>query len=151
MNSRGSRKPGETELSRLGVPAIAGEPPADFISFTQRETQTMPAPVEEFTTVIPAGSEWNGTLTTDENARIAGHVSGQVTAKGTVHIVEGARVDAKVRARFIVVSGNVKGEIHCDERLELMPEGRVEGVIVTKMLKVHDGAVIDVSIKMSAP
>jgi cytoskeletal protein CcmA (bactofilin family) len=77
-------------------------------------------------------------------------MSGEIVAKGTVHIAEGARVDAKIRASFVVVSGSFKGEVRCTERLELLPKSRVEGQLVTKVLNVHEGAVVDGSIQMTA-
>jgi len=100
--------------------------------------------------VIAASSKWSGTLNVEDSVRIEGQLSGEVNAKGTVHISEGARVDAKIRAAFVVVSGAFKGEVRCSERLELLPKSRLEGQIITKVLNVHEGAVLDGSIQMTA-
>ena len=148
--SRPDLPPAKEPSSNFEMPAMPEGPRSTFTSFTDRETRAGPAPLGKCTNIIAAGSKWNGTLTIDDSVRIEGHLSGQVTARGTVHIVEGARVDAKVRANFVVVSGSVKGEVRCDERLELMPKSRVEGSIITKVLNAHEGAIIDGSIQMSA-
>lgn len=100
--------------------------------------------------VIAAGSKWSGTLNIDDSVRIEGNVTGEIVAKGTVHISDGARVEAKIRAGYVVISGSFKGELRCDERLELMPKSRVEGEMITKLLNVHEGAVVDGSIQMSS-
>jgi cytoskeletal protein CcmA (bactofilin family) len=100
--------------------------------------------------VIASGSKWSGTLNIDDSVRIEGNLTGEVVAKGTVHIADGARVEAKIRAAYIVISGSFKGELRCDERLELMPKSRVEGEMITKLLNVHEGAIVDGSIQMAS-
>ena len=124
---------------------------AAYPSFAERESRPMPTDADKCPNVIAAGSKWSGSLNIDDSVRIEGQVSGEVVAKGTVHIGEGARVEAKIRAAFVVVAGSFKGEVRCDERLELTPKGRVEGDIVTKSLTISEGATIDGSIQMTAP
>jgi cytoskeletal protein CcmA (bactofilin family) len=133
------------------APAPAEEPHTSFSSFTDRDSRAAATPPDKCVNVIAAGSRWSGSLNIDDSVRIEGQVSGEVVAKGTVHIAEGARVEAKVRAAFVVVAGSFKGEVRCDERLELTPKGKVEGDIVTKSLTISEGATIDGSIQMTAP
>ncbi|MPZ49295.1 MAG: hypothetical protein GEU75_08345 [Dehalococcoidia bacterium] len=122
---------------------------SSFTPFSEREARAMPTEADKCANVIAAGSKWNGSLNIDDSVRIEGQLSGEVNAKGTVHISEGARVDAKIKAAFVVVSGAFKGEVRCSERLELMPKSRIEGQIVTKVLNVHEGAVVDGTIQMT--
>ena len=140
-----------------GVDLLNKEPEhAPMPSFTT-EREAPAAPPRNMATdaancanVIAAGSKWNGSLNIDDSVRIEGQLSGEVVAKGTVHIADGARVDAKIRAAFVVVSGTFKGEIRASERLELMPRSRVEGQLLTKALNVHEGAILDGSIQMTS-
>jgi cytoskeletal protein CcmA (bactofilin family) len=155
---------GDSLLSRPDMPANAMEgvgtpqPVESFPSFGERspaappmmDNRSGPTAAEKCANVIAAGSRWNGSLNIDDSVRIDGQLSGEINAKGTVHISDGARVEAKVRAAFVVVNGSFKGEVRCDERLELMPKSRVEGDIVTKSLNVHEGAIIDGSISMTS-
>jgi cytoskeletal protein CcmA (bactofilin family) len=119
-------------------------------SFGEREVRVLPVEADKCANVIAASSKWSGTLNIEDSVRIEGQLSGEVNAKGTVHISEGARVEAKIRAAFVIVSGAFKGEVRCSERLELMPKSRLEGQIVTKVLNVHEGAILDGSIQMTA-
>lgn len=119
-------------------------------SFSERETPISQAAADQCPNVVAAGSKWTGSLNISDSVRIEGQLSGEIVAKGTVHIAEGARVDAKIEAAFIVISGSFKGQIKAGERLELMPKSRVEGELVTKILNVHEGAVVDGSIQMQA-
>jgi cytoskeletal protein CcmA (bactofilin family) len=76
-------------------------------------------------------------------------MTGDIDAKGTVHVSEGATLEAKVKATFVVVSGSFTGEIRALERLELLPRSKVQGELVTKVLNVHEGATVDGNIRMS--
>ena len=83
------------------------------------------------------------------SVRIDGQVTGEVEAKGTIHISEGAQVDGKLRAAFIVIAGAFRGEVKALERVELLPKSKVQAEIDTKALGVVDGAIFDGAIRMS--
>jgi cytoskeletal protein CcmA (bactofilin family) len=69
--------------------------------------------------------------------------------KGTVHIADGAQVDARVQAAFVVVAGEFKGRLQCDEKVELLPRSRLTGEVITKILSVQEGATMDGQVQMS--
>jgi cytoskeletal protein CcmA (bactofilin family) len=115
----------------------------------ERDPRTIPTPAERCVDVIAAGSKWKGVLNITDSVRIDGTVTGEVEAKGTIHISEGATVEAKLKAAFIVISGNFKGEVRCLEKLELLPKSKVQGDLETKALNVHEGATLDGTIRMT--
>jgi cytoskeletal protein CcmA (bactofilin family) len=115
----------------------------------ERESRNMPTPPEKCVNVIAVGSRWKGSLNVPDSVRIDGQVSGDIEAKGTIHISEGAQVEAKVRAAYVVICGSFKGEVRCSERLELLPKSKVQGEIVARVLNVHEGATVDGGIRMS--
>ena len=123
-------------------------PPAPRVF--ERDPRTEPTAPDKCTNVIAAGSRWKGSLAISDSVRIDGQLSGDIEAKGTVHISEGANVEAKIKAAFVVVSGAFKGELRCSERLELMPRSKVQGELITKVLNVHEGAIVDGAIRMSS-
>jgi cytoskeletal protein CcmA (bactofilin family) len=135
---------GETHSadSELSTPSFVGD--------MRVQPSQAPTPPERCTNVIANGARYKGSLKVDESVRIDGHFTGDIDAKGTVQIMEGADVDAKIHAAFVVVSGNYKGEIRCDQRVELMPRSRVTGEIVTKVLSVHEGATLDGGVQMTS-
>jgi len=111
--------------------------------------QTGPTPPEKCTNVVAAGAKWKGTLTVEDSVRVEGTFSGEIQTKGTVHVADGAQVDAKVRAAFVVVSGSFQGEIRCDQKVELLPRSRVNAEVFTKVLSVHEGAKLDGRVQMT--
>ena len=135
----------DTSAGRVTSPYSSERPP----SFAAPATASGPTPAEKCTNVLAAGAKWNGTLSVEDSVRIDGQFSGEVDAKGTVHVAEGAQVDAKVRANYVVISGEFHGEIRCEERTDLMPRSRVTAEVITKVLSVHEGATWDGSVKMS--
>jgi len=125
----------------LAIPTFAGD--------QELQPNSAPTPPERCTNIVATGAKWKGTLKVDDSVRIDGTFSGEIDTKGTVHVSDGADVDAKIHATFIIVSGNLKGEIRCDQRVEMMPHGKVGGQISTKTLLIHEGATLDGSVHMT--
>jgi len=103
---------------------------------------------EECSSIIGGGSVWQGNFSTDGSVRLDGKVSGEVKAAGTVHITDGAQVNAVIQARFVVIGGAFDGQLYCSERLELLPSSRMKGSITTPQISVGEGAFIDGEIHM---
>ena len=106
-------------------------------------------PSEEYSSIVSSGSTWQGSLKIEDSVRIEGKVTGEIDARNTVYVAEGANVDAKVRASFVVIAGQFQGEVTCGERLEILPTGRVKAQLTTKSLVVREGAFIDGQIRMT--
>jgi cytoskeletal protein CcmA (bactofilin family) len=109
----------------------------------------MPARLEECSSVIGKESTWEGNFSTEESVRLDGHITGKIKAAGTVHITEGAQVNADVIGKFVVIAGSYDGKLICSERLQLLPSSKIRGSITTKIISVGDGAFIDGEIHMT--
>ena len=107
-----------------------------------------PAAPEDCSSTIGSGSVWQGNFSTDGSVRLDGKVSGEVKAAGTVHITDGAQVNAVIQARFVVIGGSFDGQLYCSERLELLPSSRIKGSMTTPQISVGEGAFIDGEIHM---
>jgi cytoskeletal protein CcmA (bactofilin family) len=129
-------------------PFTTTEARSAFGASTLGQTSGATSP-DRCTNIIAQGARFKGSLKVDESVRIDGVFSGDIEAKGTIHVSEGAEVDAKVHAAYVVISGSFRGEIRADEKTELMPKSKIAGEIITKALGVHEGAVIDGSIQMT--
>lgn len=113
-----------------------------------KEPAEGPARPEECTSVLGAGSTWQGTFSTEESVRLDGKVSGEVRAAGTVQVTEGAEVNATVHAKYVVIAGSFDGKIFCSERVELRPTSKMKGSVTTRLISVGEGAFIDGEIHM---
>jgi cytoskeletal protein CcmA (bactofilin family) len=149
VSDRSSRGSDTRFLGEVHAPESDLSPPS-FVGDTRVQPSQAPTPPERCTNVIANGARWKGSLKVDDSVRVDGHFSGDIDTKGTVQVSEGADVDAKIHAAFVVISGNFKGEIKCDQRVELMPRSKVSGEIVTKVLSVHEGATLDGGVQMTS-
>lgn len=149
--SSDSRFLGEVPQAPEPVPSFGtdryGSTPAATTSASNNEGPLAP---DRCTNVVAAGARWKGTLKVEDSARIDGVFSGEIDAKGTVHVSEGAEVDAKIHAAFVVISGAFKGEIRAERKAELMPTSRVSGEVMAKALSVHEGAILDGTVQMTS-
>ena len=105
--------------------------------------------IDMHTSVIAHSTAWSGDLQSSGSLHVHGQVEGSLTAKGSVFIAEEADVDAVIRAANVTVAGNVRGSIHCAERFEVLPRGKVAGEIHAPAIAIHDGAVVAGQISMT--
>jgi cytoskeletal protein CcmA (bactofilin family) len=99
---------------------------------------------ECFRTVIDATTRIDGRLSLRESARIDGHVNGEVNLEGdinaTVAIGASGEVHGDITAHRVLVAGQVVGNIHAEERVELMGTARVNGDITYGSISIAHGA-----------
>jgi cytoskeletal protein CcmA (bactofilin family) len=105
--------------------------------------------IDMHTTVIAHSTAWSGDLESSGSLHIHGRVEGSLTAKESVFIAEEADVNAVIRAAIVTVAGNVRGSVHCAERFEILPRGKVAGDIHAPAIAIHDGAVVAGEISMT--
>ncbi len=83
-----------------------------------------------------------GDLTAREDIVISGRVEGSITVEGhSVTVKNGAELVADIKARTILIGGEVMGTLVAAESIELQPSADVEGELTTFALRVHEGAV----------
>jgi cytoskeletal protein CcmA (bactofilin family) len=99
-------------------------------------------------TLVAKGAVWEGKLVCSSNVRIEGTLRGEIETDGTLFVAAEAQVDGTVQARNVMLSGEIKGDVNCSERLEILPGGAARGDISTGALVVHEGAFIDSRFQM---
>jgi cytoskeletal protein CcmA (bactofilin family) len=101
------------------------------------------------TSVIAHSTAWSGDLESSGSLHVHGRVQGTLTARDTVYIAEEADVDAVIRAANVTIAGSVRGSVHCAERFEVLPRGKVAGDIHAPAIAIHDGAAVAGEISMT--
>ena len=91
-------------------------------------------------TVIGADANFKGELTFQGSVRIDGTFEGAIQTSGSVHVSQGGRLKAEVRAGSVVLDGNVEGNIEASDRVELNPSCRLTGDLKADKLVVKEGA-----------
>ena len=91
-----------------------------------------------------------GELTGDEDLTIEGRVEGKIDLKEhNLTIGPKGRIQAEIRAKTVIVRGEVNGNVQAGERVELAETGRVIGDIVSPRIIIADGARFKGSVDMT--
>ncbi len=100
------------------------------------------------TGVIDQGCEFEGKLCFQGTVRISGTFRGEIFTPDTLVVGEGARVNAKIEAGTVIISGEVIGSISARHRVEIHKPAGLRGDIVTPSLKVDEGVIFEGSSRM---
>lgn len=88
-------------------------------------------------------TEFKGDLRFKGSFRIDGRFKGKIDSESILIIGDNGRVDADVKVGYVIISGEIKGNIQAREKVEIHSSGRVIGTIVTPKLIVEEGAYLE--------
>ena len=103
--------------------------------------QNKTAPIDS---LIGVGTTIEGDVRVQGGLRIDGTVKGKVIGNAEqgamVVLSEHGRVDGEIRARRVLINGEVTGPVYATESAELMPKARVAGDLHYERIEIHLGA-----------
>ncbi|HYG59899.1 MAG TPA: polymer-forming cytoskeletal protein [Symbiobacteriaceae bacterium] len=91
-------------------------------------------------TIIGEGTEIKGSIQATGVARIDGTLEGSIDHAGDLIIGPKGRVLAEIRSKNLAVAGEVRGNAHVEQKLELLPGARYYGDVRMGCLVIQDGA-----------
>jgi cytoskeletal protein CcmA (bactofilin family) len=96
--------------------------------------------------------EIRGELTGNEDLTIDGRIDGKIILKDH-HLTIGAngRIRAEIRAKSVLVKGEVVGNVVADDKVEIAPSGSVQGDLCAPRVALADGSRFKGSIDMAGP
>lgn len=100
--------------------------------------------------MISEGTKIKGTISSQNDIRIAGKLDGEAICKGKIIVTSSAHLDGDLTSADADIAGNVSGSIKVGERLILRQTANVGGDIYTKLLVVEEGAQINGNFRMGA-
>jgi cytoskeletal protein CcmA (bactofilin family) len=90
-----------------------------------------------------------GDIEAHEDMVIEGRLNGKITLpSGTLTVAKGAKVEAEIRVRALVLNGELKGTVRAGERAVISETAEMNGDIITPKITVANGARFSGSIKM---
>ncbi|MBW8824102.1 MAG: polymer-forming cytoskeletal protein [Xanthomonadales bacterium] len=110
---------------------------ADSLSPVRAVPASSPAMKES---VIASDLTIEGKIQGAGHVRIAGRFKGDVDVKGDLTVEQGAKLDGSVKADKVVVSGELDGNIHSANRVELLATCAMNGDIKADTLTVASGS-----------
>ena len=90
-----------------------------------------------------------GTVSGIDNIIAMGSINGEIELSGDIKIGDTSKINGKIYAEKIFVSGFIEGTLFASERISLEKTAKMKGVIIAKRLSVEEGAVFDGEARMS--
>ena len=99
------------------------------------------------TSLIAHGTQINGDVCFDGNLHLDGRVEGTVRADqgsdAVLTLSEMSEVKGEIYVANAIINGQVHGNIHAYQRLELAPNARIEGDVHYRLLEIAAGAQVN--------
>lgn len=99
-------------------------------------------------TIIAQGVRVEGEFIAEGDVIIEGELRGTITTAGDLRIGDNARVEADIRARNAVISGDVHGTLQIESKLDLLSTSKITGDVAAEILSVEAGAQVNGTIRM---
>ena len=93
-------------------------------------------------------TEFEGKLSFSGAVRIDGTFKGEILTGGTLVVGETANLEADVQASHIIVSGEVRGNIAAENRIEVHAPGKIVGNIEAPIITIDEGVVFEGNCRM---
>lgn len=90
-----------------------------------------------------------GDLSFKGSFRIDGSFNGTIDSESTLIVGENGKIEAEIKVGYIVVNGEIKGNIQAKEKVEINSTGRVIGSVTAPKLVVEEGAYLETSCQTS--
>jgi cytoskeletal protein CcmA (bactofilin family) len=141
-------------------PARAASPKADSSSEsrTMKERENPTAAAQSLRPALSSdsapsrlgpGLRIKGEVTGTDDLLVDGSVEGTIQLDGRkLTVGPGAKIAADIQAAEIVVYGEVKGDLHARDRIEIKKDGAVLGELATSRIMIEDGAYFKGSIEI---
>ncbi len=98
---------------------------------------------QKITGFFDKDTEFKGDLSFKGSFRIDGYFKGTIVSDSMLVIGEQGKVEADVRAGYVVINGEIKGTIRAEDKVEIHSRGRVFGAIIAPKLIVDEGAYLE--------
>ena len=103
----------------------------------------------DLTAFIDEGSEIEGKYTFSGTAMLNGRFRGEIVTNDTLIVGEKGVVNAAIRARVVMISGEVVGNVVASERVELRGPARVFGDVEAPAVVIEEVVLFEGHCRMS--
>ena len=102
-----------------------------------------------YNAILDQGCEFDGKLTFEGTVRIDGLFRGEIHSDSTLVVGESGKVEATIKVRHVIISGEVNGTVEATEKVEILAPGVLRGNIKTPNLLIEEGVIFDGSCNMA--
>jgi cytoskeletal protein CcmA (bactofilin family) len=98
-------------------------------------------------TLINEGCRINGVITGTGDYQVSGAVDGDCDIDGTVSLARNGYWQGTIKARHVIISGHVEGDIVAAGKVEIADSARITGTVTGEAIAVAEGAVVEGQMK----
>ena len=88
-------------------------------------------------------TEFNGALTFDGDIRMDGRFKGEIKGGVSLIIGEAGVLEAEINVPYVIIMGEVKGNIFSEKKVFILSKGKVYGDIKSPNLVIEDGGLFN--------
>jgi cytoskeletal protein CcmA (bactofilin family) len=93
-------------------------------------------------------TEFEGKLSFKGAVRIDGRFTGEIFTDGTLIAGEAAIMKSEIHVSHIIISGEIRGNIIADKRIEIHAPGKVYGNIQAPVVVIDEGVIFEGNCRM---
>jgi cytoskeletal protein CcmA (bactofilin family) len=98
--------------------------------------------------IIAPSTKFKGTLSGSDSVLIAGHFKGEIKCESLVRIDREGRIQGIINSPYVIVEGEMNGDIMTAEHVELRAGARVVGNINTVKIVMAEGCILQGEVQM---
>ena len=103
---------------------------------------------DEINAFLGKDTEFEGKLSFKGAVRIDGHFTGEIFTEGTLIVGELAVIESNIHVSHIIISGEIRGNIIADNRIEIHAPGKVFGNIQAPTVVIEEGVIFEGNCRM---
>jgi cytoskeletal protein CcmA (bactofilin family) len=115
--------------------------------FAKGDPKSAPT-ADEISAFLGKETVFQGKMTFQGVFRLDGKFEGEIFDSGTLIVGEAAAIKGKVGVHTLVILGRVDGEVRAASRVEIHANGILCGNLVTPVLVINEGGLLDGTCKM---
>lgn len=93
-------------------------------------------------------TEFEGKLSFKGAVRVDGHFTGEIFTEGTLIVGQSAVIKSDIHVSHIIISGEIRGNIIADKRIEIHAPGKVFGNIQAPAVVIEEGVIFEGNCRM---
>jgi len=98
--------------------------------------------------IIAPSTKFKGTLSGSDSVLIAGNFKGEIKCKSLVRIDREGRIQGIISSPYVIVEGQINGDIMSAEHVEIRAGARVIGNINTVKIVMAEGCILQGEVQM---
>ena len=103
---------------------------------------------DEIKAFLGRNTEFDGKLSFTGTVRVDGRFKGAILGDGTLIVGDSAEIQADVRVSHLIISGEIRGSLFAEERIEIRSPGKVFGNIQSPIVVIEEGVIFDGQCRM---